>query len=166
MTMLDRMRRHRNWLKWSLFLVVVAFIALYFPDFVGTTTGASNATEVARVGDERITAGTFRTAYQRQLQAYSQAYGDSVNPQLLRQLGIEQQILRQLIDERAALAEARRLGIQVSDAEVAQRIFAIPAFQDELGGIVCVFPNPSAWRTTGTTARSGPGRSAAAAIRW
>ena len=130
MTMLDRMRRHRNWLKWSLFLVVVAFIALYFPDFVGTNTGASNATEVARVGDERITAGTFRTAYQRQLQAYSQAYGDSVNPQLLRQLGIEQQILRQLIDERAALAEARRLGIQVSDAEVAQRIFAIPAFQE------------------------------------
>ena len=44
MTMLDRMRRHRNWLKWSLFLVVVAFIALYFPDFVGTNTGASNAT--------------------------------------------------------------------------------------------------------------------------
>ncbi len=130
MTMLDRMRRHKNWLKWSLFLVVVAFIALYFPDFVGTNTGATNATEVARVGDERITAGTFRTAYQRQMQAYSQAYGGSVNPQLLRQLGIEQQILRQLIDERAALAEARRLGIKVSDAEVAQRIFAIPAFQE------------------------------------
>ena len=29
MTMLDRMRRHKYWLKWSLALVVLAFIALY-----------------------------------------------------------------------------------------------------------------------------------------
>jgi peptidyl-prolyl cis-trans isomerase D len=127
--MLDRMRRHKNWLKWSLFLVVVAFIALYFPDFIGTgATGSLNA-EVARVGDERITAGTFQRVYQRQMQAYSQAYGGSVNPQLLKQLGMDQQILRQLIDERAAVAEARRLGLTVSDAEVARRILAIPAFQ-------------------------------------
>ena len=129
MTMLDRMRRHKNWLKWSLFLVVVAFIALYFPDFIGAGSSASLNTEVARVGDERITANTFRRVYQRQMQAYTQAYGGSVNQQMLKQLGVDQQILRQLIDERAAVAEAKRLGLTVSDAEVAQRIFAIPAFQ-------------------------------------
>lgn len=129
MTMLDRMRRHKNWLKWSLFLVVVAFIALYFPDFVGTSTPGSLNAEVARVGDERIAASTFRRVYQRQMQAYTQAYGSAVSPQMLRQLGMDQQILRQLIDERAAVVEARRLGLSVSDAEVAQRIFAIPAFQ-------------------------------------
>ena len=129
MTMLDRMRRHKNWLKWSLFLVVVAFIALYFPDFIGAGSSASLNTEVARVGDERITANTFRRVYQRQMQAYTQAYGGSVNQQMLKQLGVDQQILRQLIDERAAAAEAKRLGLTVSDAEVAQRIFAIPAFQ-------------------------------------
>jgi peptidyl-prolyl cis-trans isomerase D len=129
MTMLDRMRRHKNWLKWSLFLVVVAFIALYFPDFIGARGPASLNAEVARVGDERITASTFRRAYQRQMQAYTQAYGGSVNQQMLKQLGVDQSILRQLIDERAAVAEARRLGLTVSDAEVAQRIFAIPAFQ-------------------------------------
>jgi peptidyl-prolyl cis-trans isomerase D len=130
MTMLDRMRRHKNWLKWSLFLVVVAFIALYFPDFIGTgATGSLNA-EVARVGDERITASAFQRVYQRQMQAYSQAYGGSVNAQLLKQLGIDQQILRQLIDERAAIAEARRLGLTVSDAEVAQRILAMPGLQE------------------------------------
>ncbi len=131
MTMLDRMRRHKNWLKWSLFLVVVAFIALYFPDFIGAGGPASLNAEVARVGDERITASTFRRAYQRQMQAYTQAYGGSVNQQMLKQLGVDQSILRQLIDERAAVAEARRLGLTVSDAEVAQRIFAIPAFQQK-----------------------------------
>ena len=44
-------------------------------------------------------------------------------------MGVERQILQQLIDERTAVVEARRLGLQVSDAEVAQRIIAIPAFQ-------------------------------------
>ena len=53
-----------------------------------------------------------------------------MNDQLLKQLGIDQQILQQMVDERAALAEADRLGIKVSDEEVAQRIFAIPAFQE------------------------------------
>jgi len=130
MTMLDRMRRHRNWLKWSLGLVVLAFIALYFPDFIGARGPGSLNAEVARVGEETITANTFRRAYQRQMQAYTQAYGGSVNQQMLKQLGVDQSILRQLIDERAAVAEAKRLGLKVSDAEVAQRIFAIPAFQD------------------------------------
>ena len=63
------------------------------------------------------------------MQAYQRAYGGSINEQLLKQMGIDKQILQQLIDERAAMAEAQRLGLTVSDAEVAQRIATIPAFQ-------------------------------------
>jgi len=58
-----------------------------------------------------------------------------MNEQLLKQLGIEQQILQQMVDERAALAEADRLGINVSDEEVRQRIFSMPAFQEN-GGFI------------------------------
>ena len=35
-----------------------------------------------------------------------------------------------MVDERAALAEAERLKMRVSDAEVRLRILAIPAFQE------------------------------------
>ena len=132
MTMLDRMRRHKGWLKWSLALVVVAFIALYFPssDFMQQGTDAAAPTDVvASVGGARITVSEFRNAYMGQLAAYQRAYGGSVNEQLLRQMGIDQQILQQLIDERAAEQEARRMGLTVSDEEVAQRIRTIPAFQ-------------------------------------
>jgi hypothetical protein len=31
MTMLDRMRRHQGWLKWSLALVVLTFVFFYVP---------------------------------------------------------------------------------------------------------------------------------------
>src|SRR5437870_12170745 len=130
MTMLDRMRRHRNWLKWSLGLVCLAFVIFYIPDFLrGTGADAASGDTIARVGGHDITAGEFRRTYQAQLQAYRSAYGGQMSDQLLKQLGIEQQILQQMVDERAALAEADRLGINVTDQEIRQRILATPAFQ-------------------------------------
>ena len=136
MTMLDRMRRHRDWLKWSLGLVCVAFVLFYIPDFLkGTGADAASSDTIAKVEGHEITAGEFRRTYQAQLQAYRSAYGANLNDQLLKQLGIEQQILQQMVDERAALAEAERLGITVSDEEVRQRIFSMPAFQEN-GGFI------------------------------
>src|SRR2546430_110822 len=131
MTMLDRMRRHRDWLKWSLGLVCVAFVLFYIPDFLrGSGADAASSDTVASVEGREITSGEFRRTYQAQLQAYRSAYGGNMSDQLLKQLGIDQQILQQMVDEQASLAEARRLGINVSDEEVRQRIFAIPAFQE------------------------------------
>jgi peptidyl-prolyl cis-trans isomerase D len=136
MTMLDRMRRHRDWLKWSLGLVCVAFVLFYIPDFLrGTGADAASGDTVAKVNGREISGADFRRTYQAQLQAYRSAYGGNMSDQLLKQLGIEQQILQQMVDERAALAEAERLGIKVSDEEVRQRIFAMPAFQDN-GGFI------------------------------
>ena len=130
MTMLDRMRRHKDILKWTLVIVVLSFIVFYIPSFLRTgAEGLAPSDAVATVGGESITVDAFRRAYQSQLQAYQRAYGSSLNEQFLKQMGIDQQILQQLIDERAAAAEAGRLGLSVSDQEVAQRIFALPAFQ-------------------------------------
>src|SRR3954471_3684762 len=131
MTMLDRMRRHRNWLKWSLGLVCLAFVIFYIPDFLRSSgADAASGDTVATVEGHEITAGEFRRTYEAQLQAYRSAYGGNMSEQLLKQLGIEQQILQQMVDEQASVAEARRVGIEVSDEEVRQRIFAIPAFQE------------------------------------
>ena len=133
MTMLDRMRRHRNWLKWSLGLVVLTFIAFYIPSFLDTTTmsvGASASDVVATVNGTDIRGLDFQRRYQNQIQAYQQQYGGSVNEQLLRQLGIDRQVLEQMVDEQAALAEAERQGLRVSDEELAQQIFSIPALQE------------------------------------
>ena len=130
MTMLDRMRRHRNLLKWSLALVVLAFVALYIPEFLPGTNSANLNAAVASVDGNEITVDEFRRAYMRQMQQYRQAYGGNMDERLLKQLGIDQRIVQQLIEEEASLAEARRLGLDASDAEVRQRILAIPAFQE------------------------------------
>ena len=131
MTMLNRMRQHMSWLKWSLGIVVLAFIIFYIPDFLrGSGADAASGETIARVEGQDITANEFRRTYQAQLQAYRSAYGGQMSEQLLKQLGVEQQILQQMVDERAQLAEARRLGVSVSDAEVRERILSIPAFQE------------------------------------
>jgi peptidyl-prolyl cis-trans isomerase D len=137
MTMLDRMRRHKGWLKWSLGLVVVTFILLYVPDFLGGGASRSQGTgaldlgnTIATVEGRQITAGEFRRSYLNQVQAYQNAYGGQMNEQLLKQLGIDQRILQQMIDEEVALAEAERLDISATDAELRQRILTMPAFQE------------------------------------
>jgi peptidyl-prolyl cis-trans isomerase D len=131
MTMLDRMRRHKSWLKWSLGLVCLAFVIFYIPDFLrGSGADAASTDTVAIVEGQPIKAEEFRRTYQTQLQAYRSAYGSNMSEQLLKQLGVDQQILQQMVDERAALAEAERLKIRVSDEEVRARILAIPSFQE------------------------------------
>ena len=130
MTMLDRMRRHKGWLKWSLALVVLTFVVFYIPDFLTTTTGASPNETIADVEGEPITVGTFTRRYNAQVQAYRNAYGGQMNDQLLKQLGIDRQILQQLIDEESMVAESRKQGITVSDVEIRERILALPGFQE------------------------------------
>jgi peptidyl-prolyl cis-trans isomerase D len=133
MTMLDRMRRHKGWLKWSLGLVVVTFVILYIPDFLRArdpqATGALPSDEIARVNGRGISVLEFRVAYQRQVAAYRSAYGSTISEQLLKQLGFEQQVLQQLINEQAMVAEAGRLGMTATDDEVRQRILSMPDFQ-------------------------------------
>src|SRR4051794_36885463 len=129
--MLDRMRRHRGWLKWSLAIVVVSFVLLYIPSFMkDDAQGAASNAVVADVDGREITAAQFRRVYQQQMMQYRQSYGANVDERLLKQLGIDQRIVQQMIQEEASLAEAKRLGITASDAEVRERILALPAFQE------------------------------------
>jgi peptidyl-prolyl cis-trans isomerase D len=131
MTMLDRMRRHKGWLKWSLALVVLTFVVFYIPDFLSTnTTGATPNEVLASVEGEPITVGAFQRRYNAQVQAFRNQYGGQMNDQLLKQLGIDRQILTQLVDEEAMAAEARKQKISVSDAEIRERILNMPGFQE------------------------------------
>ena len=64
MTMLDRMRRHKGWLKWSLALVVLTFIVFYIPSFLDDPTAiggiAGPGEVIAEVDGRDLTAAEFR----------------------------------------------------------------------------------------------------------
>ena len=130
MTMLDRMRRHQGWLKWSLALVVLTFVFFYVPDFLSPTNPGATGDAVATVQGRPITVGEFTRAYNAQMTQFRNTYGGNMSTAMLRQLGIDRQVLQQMIDQQAVLAEAERLGITATDAEVRERIMSIPAFQE------------------------------------
>ena len=137
MTMLDQMRRHKGWLKWSLGLVVVAFIWLYIPAFVDAPSAGVGPTGiVAEIEGRQITAADFRRVYLQQLDQLRASSGGDITIDLLRQLGIDRQILLQMINEQATLAEASRLGLSVTDAEVRERLLTLPGLQDVNGQFI------------------------------
>jgi peptidyl-prolyl cis-trans isomerase D len=134
MTMLDGMRRHKGWLKWSLGVVVLTFVLLYVPSFmrnggVAGITGAQANDAVASVNGYDITAAEYRRIYNQQLQSLRQSYGGNIDEKMFQQLGIAQRILAQMVDEAAMVAEAEHLGLRVSDMELAERIKRLPGFQ-------------------------------------
>jgi peptidyl-prolyl cis-trans isomerase D len=127
MTMLDRMRRHRGWLKWLLGIVAVSMAAFFVP-WHNRQPQLNDA--VARVDGTPITTGEFRRLLNARLQAFQQQGGGSLPPETLRQLGFDRQILNQLVDQRAVEAEAHRRGITVTDTEVREAIRHMPGFQE------------------------------------
>src|SRR5688572_32955050 len=130
MTMLDRMRRHKGWLKWSLALVVLTFVWLYIPaEYTGVNQGMV-ANRLATIESHSISVGDFQRRYNAQVQAYRASYGGSLTNDLLPQMQVPQQVLQQMIQEKAELTEAERAGITVSDAEVRAQILAIPGLQE------------------------------------
>ena len=130
------MRRHRAWLNWFLVVIIAAFILLYIPAFLKTDAGAPGEV-LADVGGMPITKGEFDKAYWRQRHMYERMYQGRLDPAVLRSLGLEQQTLDGLVNQRVLALEAKRLGLRVDDETVARRLATAPQFQENgrfLGG--------------------------------
>src|SRR5688572_3525276 len=122
------MRRHRRWLYGFLWLVIAAFIILYIPAFQDAGAQGAGATLV-EVGSLPITVGEYQKAYLRQREMYQSLYQGRLDSEALKRMGLEEQTLQTLIDERVLQLEARRLGITVDDETLRQRLATSPEFQ-------------------------------------
>ena len=125
--MLNVMRKHASsWMiKVILFAIVIVFI------FWGVGSFRSRqASKVATVNGEIISITDFRRAYNNLIDQYRQRFGSSLNDGMIEMLHIKKQTVNQLIDRAILLQEATKLGLQVSNAEVAQRIMDTPIFQN------------------------------------
>lgn len=122
------MRRHRRWLNISLGLVIAAFIILYIPAFSGVTERGAGATMV-EVGSMPITIADYQKAYLRQREMYQAMYQGRLDNEALKRMGLEEQTLQALIDDRVLQIEARRLGITVDDEAVRQHLATSPDYQ-------------------------------------
>ena len=90
----------------------------------GTTTSwrrSKGATSLS-AGSGRPTSGRCRRI--------ARSSAATSTSKMLKQLGIDQRIVQQMIEEETALAEASRLGITATDEEVRARIATMPGLQE------------------------------------
>lgn len=89
------------------------------------------ANAVAKVGDTEISTDAFRQQYLNQLQRISRQAGRPITPEQARAFGLDRQILDQMIAETALDDQAKRLGLALSDDEIAREIRDNPAFRPQ-----------------------------------
>jgi peptidyl-prolyl cis-trans isomerase D len=88
---------------------------------------------LAKVGSTEIGVEQFRQAYNDRIQQLSRRVGRPITPDQARSLGLKQQLLGQMLAETALDEQARKLGLNVADAEIARQITSDPNFQGPSG---------------------------------
>lgn len=129
--MLKVFRDNLKNLAWILWVIIAIFVLAIAADFGAKSQGRGRADTVAKVGSETVTQEEFKRAFEHMTEMYRQIYGGQLPPGLDKQL--YQQTLSQMVVQKTLLLEARRLGLSVTDAELRDRILAIPDFKDEQG---------------------------------
>src|SRR5580700_5461932 len=119
-----------NWLGRIIMAAVVLFLIISFGIWgIGDIFRGFGVYTVAKIGRTEISVDQFRNQYNERLQRFGQQLGRPITPDQARALGLEQQILGQMVAEAALDERARQLGLGISDAEVAKRITQEPAFR-------------------------------------
>jgi peptidyl-prolyl cis-trans isomerase D len=106
-------------------LLIVAFgiwgIADIFHGFGQST--------LATIGGTQISTEQFREIYNDRLQQIGRQFGRSLSPDQVRALGLDRQVLQQVIAEAALDEDARRKGLNASDEEIKRQIMSDPNFK-------------------------------------
>lgn len=135
--MLEQMRSlTRNWIS-RILLGVIALamaITLFQGDFVRGITGMFSPPGVAQVGPRTITERDLQRELDTLLRQVQARGGQSLSRADAIHAGLHLRALESLIQRRAAQEYARRLGIHVSDAQLAEQIRQFPQVRNELTG--------------------------------
>lgn len=123
-----------NWLGRAVMGVVMGLIAISFGIWgIGDIFRGFGASAVAKVGDKEIRVEQFRQNYQDKLQQLGRNLGRPILPDQARALGLERQVLSQMIAETAIDEHVDSMRLGLSDAEIARQITANPTFNG-IGG--------------------------------
>jgi parvulin-like peptidyl-prolyl isomerase len=121
--MLKAMRKHAKFFYVLFFIIILSFI------FWGVgTVDKSTSVTVAEIEKEKISLEEYWLAYDRAREFYRNISQGTLTEEMEKKLNLKQKVLDALVDERVLLAEARKTGIQVTDAELEEAIVNEPSF--------------------------------------
>lgn len=110
--------------------VVMGLLALSFAIWgIGDIFRGFGQSSLAEIGSTSISTEQFRDYYNDRLRQLGRRMGRVITPDQARGLGIDRQILSQLIAETTLDQRAKQMHLGVTDAEISQRIMADQGFQ-------------------------------------
>ena len=125
--MLDLVRRGvKSWVAKVLLGVLVASFAVFG---IGDVFTNSLGSSVASVGNQKISAERFLAAFNGEMRSATQRFGQPVDVQLARQIGLDQQVLSRMASEATLDQTMEELSISAPDDAVAETIVGDPSFQ-------------------------------------
>jgi len=123
-----------NWLGRIVMGVVLGLIAISFAIWgIGDIFRGFGRSSLARVGGTEITIEQFRQLYTERLQELGRQLGRPLSLDQARALGVDRQLVGQLIGEATIDERVKALRLGISDAEIARRITQAPEFQGPTG---------------------------------
>jgi peptidyl-prolyl cis-trans isomerase D len=118
-----------TWLGKAILFVMFGFLIVSFAIWgIGDIFRGGVSTVVASVGRSDIGTEAFRRAFQNRIQEVQQQSRGFTTEQA-RQLGLDRQVLQQMLGEAALNEAGRRLGLGLSNEDVARTLAANPAFR-------------------------------------
>jgi peptidyl-prolyl cis-trans isomerase D len=108
---------------------VVGFLVISFAIWgIGDIFRGFGRSTAVKIGHTEIGIDQFRVLYNERLQQFSRQLGRPLSMEQARAMGLDRLVIGQLVSEIVLDETARKLGLNLSDAEVAKEIIADPAF--------------------------------------
>jgi peptidyl-prolyl cis-trans isomerase D len=119
-----------NWLGKAVMIVMFGILILSFGIWgIADVFKGSSRTDVATVGDASISTDQFRNNFTDRLQQLGRQFGRPLTAEQARAFGLDRQVLQQSIAELALDQQTKKMGLGLSDADVATAISNDPNFK-------------------------------------
>ena len=129
--MLDKIRTFAQYkivkFLFAIFLIIpfgLFGIDYYFRTPVGGDT-------IATVGSLRVSQGDFDQALRQQQETLQGQFGRNFDASIMENPEVRRSVLDRVINERLVVVGAERAGVKIDDKQLAERIAAEPAFQED-----------------------------------
>jgi peptidyl-prolyl cis-trans isomerase D len=124
----------KNWLGKVVMGLVMSLLVVSFAIWgIGDIFRGFGRSTVAKVGGTEITIEAFRQIWNDRLQQIGRQIGRPITGDQARSLGLDRQILAQVVQETVLDEQARRMRLALPDEEVSKRITADPTFRGLTG---------------------------------
>lgn len=123
-----------NWFGKAIMGAVVSFLVISFAIWgIGDIFRGFGLSNVASIGNIEISIEQFRQTFLDKMQQLGRQMGRPLSSDQARAVGLDKQILGQMIAEAALDERARQLGLGITDKRVAEQITEDPAFRGASG---------------------------------